>query len=155
MTIRPATTKDLSILLDFEQKIIEAERPMDPTLIQDKKINYYSIEDYILSDHTEVVVAEIEGEIVGSGYGQIRDRKNFFKQKQLGYIGFMYVKDQHRGKGVSQEIIKHLCDWFASKNLEEIRLTVYDQNPRAIRAYEKVGFKKHLIEMRVNLKDIN
>jgi RimJ/RimL family protein N-acetyltransferase len=155
MTIRPATIEDLPILLDFEQKIIEAERPMDSTLIQDKKISYYSIKDYILSDHTEVVVAEIEGEIVGSGYGQIRDRKNFFKQKQLGYIGFMYVKDQHRGKGLSQEIIKYLCDWFASKDLEEIRLTVYDQNPRAIRAYEKVGFKKHLIEMRVNLKDIN
>ncbi|WP_438422329.1 GNAT family N-acetyltransferase [Aquimarina macrocephali] len=155
MTIRPATIKDLSILLDFEQKIIEAERPMDPTLIQDKKISYYSVKDYVLSDHTEVVVAEIEGEIVGSGYGQIRDRKNFFKQKQLGYIGFMYVKDQHRGKGVSQKIIKYICDWFASKNLEEIRLTVYDQNPRAIRAYEKVGFKKHLIEMRVNLNDLD
>ncbi|WP_108808365.1 GNAT family N-acetyltransferase [Aquimarina spinulae] len=155
MIIRTAIIEDLPILLDFEQKIIEAERPMDPTLIQDKKISYYSVKDYVLSDHTEVVVAEIEGEIVGSGYGQIRDRKNFFKQKQLGYIGFMYVKDQHRGKGVSQEIIKYLCDWFASKNLEEIRLTVYDQNPRAIRAYEKVGFKKHLIEMRVNLKDIN
>ncbi|WP_109853546.1 GNAT family N-acetyltransferase [Aquimarina sp. AU58] len=153
MIIRTAIIEDLPILLDFEQKIIEAERPMDPTLIQDKKISYYSVKDYILSDHTEVVVAEIEGEIVGSGYGQIRDRKNFFKQKQLGYIGFMYVKDQHRGKGVSQEIIKYLCDWFASKNLEEIRLTVYDQNPRAIRAYEKVGFKKHLIEMRVNLKE--
>ncbi|WP_074408401.1 GNAT family N-acetyltransferase [Aquimarina megaterium] len=155
MIIRTAIIEDLPILLDFEQKIIEAERPMDPTLIQDKKISYYSVKDYVLSDHTEVVVAEIEGEIVGSGYGQIRDRKNFFKQKQLGYIGFMYVKDQHRGKGVSQEIIKYICNWFASKNLEEIRLTVYDQNPRAIRAYEKVGFKKHLIEMRVNLKDIN
>ncbi len=155
MTIRPATIEELPILLDFEQKIIEAERPMDPTLIQDKKISYYNVEDYILSDHTEFVVTEIEGEIVGSGYGQIRDRKEFFKQKQLGYIGFIYVKDQHRGKGVSQEIIKYLCDWFKSKNLEEIRLTVYDQNPRAIRAYEKVGFEKHLIEMRVNLKDIN
>ncbi len=155
MTIRPATIEDLPILLDFEQKIIEAERPMDPTLIQDKKISYYSVKDYILSDHTEVVVAEIEGEIVGSGYGQIRDRKNFFKQKQLGYIGFMYIKDEHRGKGVSQEIIKYLYDWFASKNLEEIRLTVYDQNPRAIRAYEKVGFKRHLIEMRINLNDLD
>ncbi|WP_035093560.1 GNAT family N-acetyltransferase [Aquimarina macrocephali] len=155
MIIRTAIIEDLPILLDFEQKIIEAERPMDPTLIQDKKISYYSVKDYVLSDHTEVVVAEIEGEIVGSGYGQIRDRKNFFKQKQLGYIGFMYVKDQHRGKGVSQKIIKYICDWFASKNLEEIRLTVYDQNPRAIRAYEKVGFKKHLIEMRVNLNDLD
>jgi len=65
----------------------------------------------------------------------------------------MYVKPEHRGQGISQAIIKHICNWFSSKNLEEIRLTVYDQNPRAIRAYEKVGFKKHFIEMRLNLMD--
>ncbi|GAA4277221.1 GNAT family N-acetyltransferase [Aquimarina mytili] len=151
--IRTATPEDLDILLDFEQKIIEAERPMDPTLIQDQKISYYSIKDYISDNYTEVVVAEIEGEIVGSGYGQIKDRKDYFKQKQLGYIGFMYVKEAHRGKGLSQNIIQYLYDWFAHHGLEEIRLTVYDDNPRAIRAYEKVGFKKHLIEMRINLKE--
>ncbi len=151
MIIRTAKIEDLPTLLDFEQKIIEAERPMDPTLIQDKKISYYSISDYIQSDHTEVVVAEINGEIAGSGYGQVRDRLDYFKQKQLGYIGFMYVKEEHRGKGVSQAIIKYLCNWFKSRDLEEIRLTVYEKNPRAIRAYEKAGFEKHLIEMRFNL----
>lgn len=153
MMIRPATLEDLPILLDFEQHLIEAERPMDVTLKQKEKISYYSLENYIQADHTEVVVAEIDGKIVGSGYGQIRDRKPFFKQQQYGYIGFMYVTPQHRGQGVSQAVIHYLCDWFRTKNLEEIRLTVYEQNPRAIRAYEKVGFSKHLIEMRLNLKE--
>ncbi len=152
MIIRTAKIEDLPILLDFEQKLIEAERPMDVTL-KKEKISYYSIEDYIKADHTEVIVAEVDGEIAGSGYGQIRDRLDYFQQKQLGYIGFMYVKEEHRGKGVSQAIIKCLYDWFKAKDLEEIRLTVYEKNPRAIRAYEKVGFEKHLIEMRINLKD--
>ncbi len=65
----------------------------------------------------------------------------------------MYVKEVHRGKGISQAIITHLCNWFKTKNIEEIRLTVYEKNPRAIKAYEKVGFKKHLVEMRLNLKN--
>lgn len=155
MTIRPATIKDLPILLDFEQKIIETERPMDPTLIQNKKISYYNIEDYILADHTEVLVAEIDGEIVGSGYGQIRNRKKYFKQKQLGYIGFIYLKKEFRGQGISQKIIQNLCNWFSSKKIEEIRLTVYDKNPKAIKAYEKVGFQKHIVEMRFNQKDLS
>lgn len=153
MIIRSAIISELQTLLEFEQKIIEAERPMDVTLKQKEHINYYDIGEYITSNHTEVAVAEINGEIIGSGYGQIRNRKSFFRQKQLGYIGFMYVKEEHRGKGVSQAIIKYLCDWFASKNLEEIRLTVYEENPRAIKAYQKVGFEKHLIEMRLNLKE--
>ncbi len=153
MIIRSATIEELPVLLDFEQKIIEAERPMDVTLKQKEAISYYDIGAYVTSDHTEVAVAEIDGEIVGSGYGQIRSRKSFFKQKQLGFIGFMYVKEAYRGMGVSQAVIQYLCDWFTTKNIEEVRLTVYEKNPRAIRAYEKAGFEKHLIEMRFNLKD--
>ncbi|MBW1294253.1 GNAT family N-acetyltransferase [Aquimarina litoralis] len=153
MIIRTATIEDLPTLLDFEQEIIATEIPMDPTLISSKKINYYDLSEYIKADHTEVVVAEIDGEIVGSGYGQIRDRKVFFKETVMGYIGFMFVKEDYRGMGVSQNIIKYLSDWFRSKNIYELHLDVYDQNPRAIRAYEKAGFKKYLVKMRINLKD--
>lgn len=152
MTIRPAKKEDLPILLDFEQKLIEAERPMDVTL-KTEKISYYDIGAYIDTENTEVVVAEIDNTIVGSGYGQIRNREDYFKQKQIGYIGFIYVKEEHRGKGVSQKVIQYLYDWFKTKNLDEVRLTVYEKNPRAIKAYEKVGFEKHLIEMRINLKE--
>ncbi len=152
MTIRPAKKEDLPILLDFEQKLIEAERPMDVTL-KTEKINYYDIGAYIDTKNTEVVVAEIDNTIVGSGYGQIRNREDYFKQKQIGYIGFIYVKEEHRGKGISQKVIQYLYDWFKTKNLDEVRLTVYEKNPRAIKAYEKVGFEKHLIEMRINLKE--
>ncbi|WP_226294366.1 GNAT family N-acetyltransferase [Aquimarina algicola] len=153
MIIRTASIEDLPILLDFEQKIIEVERPMDPTIKQNEKINYYDIGAYITDSNTEVVVAEIDGEIVGSGYGQVRDRKRFFFPQKKGYIGFMYVKDEHRGKGISQAIIKYLCHWFQENNLHEIRLTVYEKNPKAIRAYEKAGFEKHLVEMRIDLNN--
>lgn len=153
MIIRPAKIEELPILLDFEQRLIEAERPMYITLKTDEKISYYDIDAYIKSDQTEVVVAEIEGEIVGSGYGQIRNRQDFFKQERLGYIGFIFVVEEHRGKGISQKIIQYLYGWFETKNLEEVRLNVYTKNPSAIRAYEKAGMEKHLIEMRINLKD--
>lgn len=152
MIIRTAKIKDLPVLLDFEQKIIETERPMDPTL-KEGQISYYDIESYIKADHTEVVVAEVNKRIVGSGYGQIRTRKEYFKQNQYGYIGFMFVKESFRGQGISQEILKYLYNWFTSKNIEEVHLTVYDKNPRAIKAYEKAGFEKYFLEMRINLKN--
>ncbi len=150
MNIRSATQHDLPILLEFEQKIIETERPMDPTLIQDKPISYYPIKDYINDKDTEVMVAESEQQIIGSIYGQIRPRKEFFQTKHLGYIGFMYVKQSHRGKGVYQALIQSITAWFHQQHIREIILHVYASNPRAIKAYEKVGFEHHLIEMRLN-----
>ncbi|WP_299215496.1 GNAT family N-acetyltransferase [uncultured Aquimarina sp.] len=153
MITRTATLEDLPVLLHFEQGIIEAERPIDITLKTNEKINYYDLSEYIKADHTEVVVVEADGEVVGSGYGQIRDRKKYFKQEKLGYIGFMYVKETFRGQGISQQIIKYLSDWFAAKGINEMQLDVYDQNPRAIRAYEKAGFEKYLVRMRMNVKN--
>ena len=41
--VREATPDDLPILLEFEQGVIEAERPMDSGL-KEGPINYYDIE---------------------------------------------------------------------------------------------------------------
>ncbi len=153
MKIRTANQQDLPTLLVFEQKIIATERPMDPTLIQDQIISYYPIKDYLDADDTEVLVAEHEGLIIGSIYGQIRPRKSFFKTKYLGYIGFMYVKPSFRGNGVSRMLIQSITEWSHQQQIKEIILHVYAKNPRAIRAYEKVGFEHHLIEMRLNPKN--
>ncbi|VAW47608.1 hypothetical protein MNBD_GAMMA02-1206 [hydrothermal vent metagenome] len=150
MKIRLANQNDLATLLDFEQKIIATERPMDSTLVQDSTISYYPIRDYIDDKETEVLVAQINDQIVGSVYGQIKPRKDFFQTTHLGYIGFMYVKKSYRGQGVSQALIEAITAWFHQQGINEIILHVYSKNPRAIRAYEKVGFESHLIEMRLN-----
>ena len=47
--IRIATLKDLTVLLRFEQGVIEAERPFDPT-IKECEIPYYDISE--LTDTT-------------------------------------------------------------------------------------------------------
>ncbi|MCX7552552.1 GNAT family N-acetyltransferase [Marinicella sp. S1101] len=149
-SIRRARVEDLNCLLDFEQKIIATERPMDPSMIQDQPISYYPIAEYLEDPKTEVLVAENQTQIIGSIYGQIRPRKDFFQTSHLGYIGFMYVRKAHRGQGVSQALIDAIRSWFKQQGISEIILHVYAKNPRAIKAYEKSGFESHLIEMRFN-----
>ena len=150
INIRKARLEDLNILLEFEQGIITAERPYDPTL-KEGKINYYDIEKMITATHIEVVVAEIGAKIVGSGYARIETAKPYLNHDNYAYLGFMYTDPQHRGKGVNAIIIEALKEWCLSQEITELRLDVYNDNPSAIRAYEKVGFKKHLLNMRVEL----
>lgn len=147
--IRKATKMDLEILLEFEQGIIKAERPFDPTL-DDDPISYYNLGEMITSENAEVLVAEYQGEVIASGYAKIKNAKHYLNHDRYSYLGFMYTHPEHRGKGVNKKIVDGLKEWSFSKGLKEIRLTVYDENDGAIRAYEKVGFKKHLIEMRLN-----
>lgn len=67
----------------------------------------------------------------------------------------MFVPEQHRGNGYNRLIINALLKWCKSKNVNEIRLDVYQNNLSAIKAYEKSGFKKHLINMRLNINDLD
>jgi len=63
----------------------------------------------------------------------------------------MYVEPQHRGKGIHKIILEVLKRWSLSKNITELQLEVYFNNTAAITAYEKAGFIKHIIEMRLGI----
>jgi ribosomal protein S18 acetylase RimI-like enzyme len=65
----------------------------------------------------------------------------------------MYVKPAFRGQGINKKIIEALKQWAVSKGLTEMRLEVYMGNTAAIKAYDKVGFTSHLLEMRMGLKE--
>ena len=148
--IRKASLKDLDTLLRFEQGVINAERPSDSTL-KDGLIHYYDIEEMIIASHIELLVAELDNHVIGSGYARIENSKPYLKHKRHAYLGFMYVDPGQRGKGVSKKIIERLKQWSISQDITEIRLDVYYNNLTAIRAYEGAGFAKHMIEMRMGL----
>ncbi len=147
-TVRSAKIEDLEVLLSFEQGIIKEERPYDPTLAKDP-ITYYDLKELILSDKAEVVVVTYNSELVASGYAQIRKAKPYLDHELYAYLGFMYTHPDFRRKGINKKVVDALVKWSKSKDIKELRLTVYDDNLGAIKAYEKVGFKKHLIEMRI------
>lgn len=144
---RKARLEDLPTLLEFEQGIIEFERPFDPTL-KEEKISYYDIEAMILSDTVEVLVVVDKEEVIASGYARIETAKPYLKHAVYGYLGFMFVKESHRGKGINKLIIEGLENWCVSNKINEIRLDVYAENLGAIKAYEKAGFKSFLVNMR-------
>lgn len=151
ITTREAHIDDLPILLEFEQGIIEFERPYDPTL-KEEKINYYDLEAMIHADDVFVAVAEVNNEIIGSGYARIELGKPYLKHTKYAYLGFMFVKPTFRGLGVNKMVIEALNTWILSRGIYEVRLDVYADNPPAVRAYEKAGFKGLLLNMRTYLK---
>jgi GNAT superfamily N-acetyltransferase len=149
MIVREATEKDLDILLEFEQGVVSSERPFNETF-KEGEIHYYDLHALILSPDAHLVVVEENNEIVASGYALIKkSEKNYNNFKEYGYLGFMYVKPEHQGKGVNQLIVDALISWVKNKGISEIRLDVYDQNESAIKAYKKAGFEPLLITMRL------
>lgn len=146
---RTATINDLPDLLKFEQGIIEFERPFDSNLKDNT--TYYDLEAMMQSDNVKILVVQTSNTIVASGYAKIIDAKPYHKNPKYAYMGFMYVDPEYRGQGIIQTIIEDLKTWAKSKNIFEARLEVYSDNASAIKAYEKNGFKKHMVEMKILL----
>jgi ribosomal protein S18 acetylase RimI-like enzyme len=151
LIIREAKTEEIGTLLEFEQGIVAAERPFDPTLRRGE-IHYYDLAKLVESDLSAVFVAELGGELIASGYVLEKEAKDYLKHDRYAYLGFMYVKPEHRGKGISKEILAALLNWARDRELTEVRLEVYSENSSAIKAYEKAGFKPLLLEMRLEIE---
>jgi GNAT superfamily N-acetyltransferase len=149
-TTRPATTADLPKLGEFLQMLVAAERPFDPTL-KDGEIFYYDLEAMIGDEQTAVLVIEVDSEIIGSGSAQIRSAKAYERHMWFGYLGFMFVSPEFRGRGINGLLLNDLKQWILSKGITELRLEVYAENSAAVSAYEKAGFKKLLTTMRCDI----
>lgn len=150
--IRKALLEDLGVLQKFKMGLIKAELPMDPTIKEDTT-SYYDLAELITSNESELFVVEMNSEIVASGYAKIMNDHPYLKHEKQGYLGFMFVPEKHRGNGYNKLIIDKLLAWCKERKVYEIKLDVYDVNEAALKAYEKAGFKKHLINMRLDISD--
>lgn len=150
INIREALSSEIAALLNFEKEIIAFERQFDDSL-KNGEIHYYDLLALIKSDHASVLVAELNGDIIASGYAKIVAAENYLKFDEYAHLGFMYVKPEFRGQGINKKILDNLLEWAKSKNMNELRLQVYDENAAAIKAYAKAGFKPNMLEMRMEI----
>lgn len=151
VVIRPANLRDLETLLAFEQAIIEAERPFDDTIRAGPDVRYYDLEALITSPDAEVVVAECDSQVIGAGYARIEASEPYLKHRKHSYLGFMYVIEEHRGKGVNGKIVEALEAWSVAQGVSEMQLEVYTDNTAARNAYEKSGYTSMILTMRKGL----
>ncbi|NMP31298.1 GNAT family N-acetyltransferase [Thalassotalea sp. M1531] len=150
LQIRPATLADIDALKEFEQGVIAAERPVAENL-REGEITYYDLIQLIADAQCQLLVAEVEKTLIGSSYMKIKPSPAHHKFDRHGYIGFVFLQPEYRGQGISQQLIQALFSWGKTHGVTEVLLDVYNDNAPAIKAYEKLGFKKSLVEMRVEI----
>lgn len=86
LIIREAHLDDLPGLLKFEQGVIHAERPYDDQ-IRPGSIQYYDLAALIQGQDSVVMVAEYQGELIASGYADIRVQKPYYLETDMPILG--------------------------------------------------------------------
>ena len=107
--------------LNYEKE----EKWYSSMLEQQNQINY------------SIVLSENQDSLIGNCNIQI-DWKN-----RVGMIGIMIGEKEYWGKGYGTEALRMLVKYgFNTLNLNRIELETYAFNTRALKSYNKVGFKQ-------------
>ena len=154
ITVREAILSDLPEIHKLQCLLADHEVPFDANidlrLKSSKKsgyIGYVNMEEKMKDKDTFVVVAVSRGEgddselIIGVCYGQIKHDEDWSIHDVFGYVGCVYIKNDFRGRGIWPEMLKNLETWFREREIKQIRLECYVDNPGAVRAYTKSDFR--------------
>jgi RimJ/RimL family protein N-acetyltransferase len=82
------------------------------------------------------IVAELAGEIVGSGTICREARPTMRHAASLG----MSVDAAHRRRGIGRALLQALVDWAREQGLRRVALQVMTRNAAGIALYKKMGF---------------
>lgn len=80
---------------------------------------------------------KLDGELSGIAAFSVEASK---KTRHTGHLGSMYVRKKARGSGLADELMQAFID-YSSLHVEQVMLTVEASNARAIRLYERHGFR--------------
>jgi len=76
---------------------------------------------------------------------------DWFTHKEIGWISDVYVKKEYRRNGVARSLIEQSLAEFKHLGYDDVRLNVFSFNEKAIRLYEKLGFKDVSKFMRIEI----
>lgn len=136
LLIREANKNDLPVILklinlkaEFDgcpQSVAANLKKLEMTLFNNNPIEF-------------ILLAEIEEQTIGfASYHRIYS--TFLAQTCL-WLDDIYITPEHRGHGIGQALIKHLCQIAQENNYGRIDWTVAINNTRGINFYKKIGAK--------------
>jgi len=77
---------------------------------------------------------------------------NDLHKKPFGFIENVYVSEAHRGKGIGTKLVKAVIEEAKKANCYKIIGTSRNTSEKVHRFYDKLGFKRHGIEFRIDLE---
>lgn len=107
------------------------------------------------SKYGTVFVAEHPetGQLIGVLEARVTGDHPIFRLSDHGYINGLFVREQHRGQGVGEQLLEAAADWFRDnpKDVSYYRIDVLDGDADARRVIEDYGLEpvEHVYEQRL------
>lgn len=142
MHIRVADIKDIEKLrhLYLELETDAVKYQPEHFIIGHRNDDFF--ESIFENDDQDILVADIDGTVVGFSHVMILEQKNIacLKPQTAVYIQDLDVIESERNKGIGTLLIKASKEYGKRRGADFIRTQVFPQNIEGIRFYERNGF---------------
>ena len=101
----------------------------------------------IAGDDTIVLVAELDGEVVGYCYAALEGKDWLSLRGPAGAIYDILVDPAARGRGAGRRLLDAMLRTLAERGAPQVVLFTATQNEAAQRLFARAGFRSTMIEM--------
>lgn len=123
-------------------KLWHEHQKIDPNFMLHPEIQQTQrrwLREAISSRDALVLIAEVDGQIVGTGTATV-NKSSIFWPEWFGYIRDVYVEKEYRQKGIGKAITEQLINWLRDKGVDWIELVALAKNAAANKFWREQGF---------------
>lgn len=159
MNIRLAKREDADAIARMWEDLVRYHQMIDealPAATHNGGAMYAKrLTDRLDDTHTRVLVAEIDGQVIGYVLGVIVDLvPEIFVQEYSGFLADIYVEEAYRGKGVGRALVDALRDWFRQRSVRYFEWNVAARNAAGRAFWNAMGGRDMMIRMRTTLEEV-
>lgn len=144
MIIRKATLEDTDALIPLYNGSLRNMAQLQPRQYQEVPQDAEFVQQGILSEDGDVLVAEKDGEIIGLVSVFVQETKPYAFRIQQKWcdLDTLYVDESHRAKGVGTALFQAAWQWAMQRGLSSLQLMTLGENVNARSFYERMGMQK-------------
>jgi ribosomal protein S18 acetylase RimI-like enzyme len=146
LSLREAEFADLESLLDlaqtsFVQAFTEGNKPENVQAYLSQAFTSVQLEKEWRNPASTFLLASLKGKLVGYTKVNLAAAQTDVQDPDSLEVARLYTLEEVWGKGVGQFLLDAALDFAKEKGKTFVWLGVWEHNARAIRFYEKNGFK--------------
>ena len=133
LIIREATESDVDTIFNFICELAVYEKLMDDVTATPQVL----IESLFVKKQAEVIIAEEGG--VSLGFALYFHNFSTFKGKACLYLEDIFVKEEHRGRGIGKILFKRLAQIAVERDCKRFDWAVLNWKKPSIEFYKSLG----------------
>ena len=145
--IRVATRRDVPAIVELWEELMDFHQVRDPFFTRARngsRLFAKFVEENLRNDAACVLVATVDGKIVGYCQGMLDQHPPALAEPQYGQILDFMVAAEYRRAGIGEQMFRTLCQWFRGEGMRRIEVRHSTANEIAARFWPKMGFQPYM-----------